>query len=146
MASASSVQVVMVIEPLIQYSKSLFPEGMRDFCLLTYFQIEENVHFPWVCLYKAIFHAWLCPWLFPCFKFTNVFMQKYNVLKKHPSLTCFLDPEFEMPAPPPSPVATASEGLVSEEALSSPAPSSPNPAIPRTDRYTTKSGNGRLKT
>lgn len=27
MASASSVQVVMVIEPLIQYSSSLFPEG-----------------------------------------------------------------------------------------------------------------------
>lgn len=27
MASASSVQVVTVIEPLIQYSSSLFPEG-----------------------------------------------------------------------------------------------------------------------
>lgn len=83
---------------------------------------------------------------FPVSNLQNVFMQKYNVLKKHPSLTCFLAPEFEMPAPPPSPVATASEGSVSEEALSSPAPSSPNPAIPRTDRYTTKSGNGRLKT
>lgn len=30
MASASSVQVVMVIEPLIQYSSSLFPEGDAD--------------------------------------------------------------------------------------------------------------------
>uniref|UniRef100_A0A3Q4AK89 Uncharacterized protein n=1 Tax=Mola mola TaxID=94237 RepID=A0A3Q4AK89_MOLML len=29
MASASSVQVVMVIEPLIQYSSSLFPQGMQ---------------------------------------------------------------------------------------------------------------------
>uniref|UniRef100_A0A673AB72 SH3 domain-binding protein 1-like n=1 Tax=Sphaeramia orbicularis TaxID=375764 RepID=A0A673AB72_9TELE len=29
MASASSVQVVMVIEPLIQYSSSLFPEGIN---------------------------------------------------------------------------------------------------------------------
>lgn len=34
MASASSVQVVMVIEPLIQYSSSLFPEGnTRPPCL-----------------------------------------------------------------------------------------------------------------
>lgn len=32
MASASSVQVVMVIEPLIQYSSSLFPEGNTN-CL-----------------------------------------------------------------------------------------------------------------
>jgi len=29
MASASSVQVVTVIEPLIQYSSDLFPEGMQ---------------------------------------------------------------------------------------------------------------------
>lgn len=27
MAAASSVQVVMIIEPLIQYSSDLFPEG-----------------------------------------------------------------------------------------------------------------------
>lgn len=36
MASASSVQVVMVIEPLIQYSSILFPEGeanLTDFSL-----------------------------------------------------------------------------------------------------------------
>lgn len=32
MASASSVQVVMVIEPLIQYSSSLFPEGDAGHC------------------------------------------------------------------------------------------------------------------
>lgn len=29
MAAASSVQVVMVVEPLIQYSSSLFPEGIQ---------------------------------------------------------------------------------------------------------------------
>lgn len=29
MASASSVQVVTVVEPLIQYAQSLFPEGMH---------------------------------------------------------------------------------------------------------------------